>query len=34
MSYFSTRAIALFPFYALTLKKKELDDFLDFLNNI
>ena len=33
MSYFNTRAIPLFPSYALTPKKeKELDDFLGFLD--
>ena len=35
MSYFNTRVVPLFPSYALTFKKeKELDDFLDFLDNI
>lgn len=35
MSYFNTRAIPLFPSYALTPKKeKELDDFLVFLDKI
>ena len=33
MSYFTTRAVPLFPSYSLTPKKeKELDDFLDFLD--
>ena len=33
MSYFNTRAVPLFPSYALTPKKeKELDDFLGFLD--